>query len=125
MTTIQYTLAKGSVEIRLAGKDDVATLDATVRGMAVAPRVVQVIDGASATGVSRCFKQAHGMGGGSGLVDLQRGKPVESFGIAALLGTGPDALVIFAQDHTRFEQVYDTRKLSLCRTVFIAPHIRF
>ncbi len=104
LTTIQYTLAAGSVEIRLASADDVATLSATVRGMAVAPRAIQVIDGARATGVSRCFKQARGMGGGSGLVALQRSKPVESFGITALLGTGLDALVIFAQDHTRFEQ---------------------
>ena len=104
LTTITYVMATGSIEIVLACAGDGATLDATVRGMDVAPRSLQVIGGARPTGASRCFRQAHGMGGGSGLVDLKRGESVESFGITALLGTGSEALVIFSEDHTRFEQ---------------------
>ena len=76
LTTITYALATGSIKIALASRNDVATLDATVCGMDAAPRSVQVIAGARPIGASRCFKQAHGMGGGSGLGDLKRGQPI-------------------------------------------------
>ena len=143
LTTITYALATGSIEIGLACADNVATLDATVRGMDVAPRSVKVIGGARPTGASRCFKQAHGMGGGSGLLDLKRGQTVESFGITALLGTGSQALVIFSADHTRFQQrchirdshaepgafclsaAFDTEGIPLAGTQLILPTLRF
>ena len=105
VTTIRYTLAIGELELRLTNDATAATLDLTLRGMPVAPRSIQVLAGARATGVTRCFKQARGMGGGSGLIELPSDKPIESFGITSLLGMGDDALIVYAIDHTRFEQV--------------------
>ena len=142
-TTITYALATGSIEIVLASDDHVATLAATVRGMDIAPRSVQIIAGARPTGASRCFKQAHGMGGGSGLADLKRGQAVESFGITALVGAGCEALVIFSADHTRFQQrcrihdshaapaafcltaTFDTEGIPLPDRQLILPILRF
>jgi len=53
VTTIRYTLAIGELELRLTNHATAPTLDSTIRGMHVAPRSIQVLAGARATGFTR------------------------------------------------------------------------
>ncbi len=118
LTTVVYTTSRGFVELRLAADHEGTTIEARLLGWKSAPRSFEVIDGAVLVGVTRVFKQAHGMAGGSGLTDLQKGTPIESFGITALVGEGKDALILYSLDHAQFEQRTRVAEASSSARVF-------
>jgi len=103
---IDYTFPSGSMTLRLGVHGSTATVDCTLDGMSVAPARVDVLGWGTVPGATRLFKQGHGIGGGSGVVDLQTAEHVESFGMVSLFGDDERGLALWAADHTRFENRY-------------------
>jgi hypothetical protein len=101
---LNYTLVGGTLTVVLGRSGERLTLRADLNGMEVAPHTVQPLAGAQIGAVPRLFRQAHGIGGGTGFQDLPLEKPVGSYGVTALIAPDQAPLLVSCRDHRRFDQ---------------------
>lgn len=110
---VRYFAVDYTLELILSElPNDDAALDAQYLGL-LAPRRIDVIGLSTITGAKRVFKQAHGIMGGCGFIDIHSSTPTISHAMMGLVASSDHAgssLVLAVYDHRRFEQSYTVSK---------------